>query len=240
MTLFSGPRHGGLDSREVEVEVAAVHRQLERDRRAARARCRRCRGTPRTRRSPSGIFAMCARIICSERARSSAMHARHRLVAVAVEQRGQPLLADAERADLRLDVADPLLGHADVGEDDRRGCPRPSRRARKSFTGGRRSPSCWISVARARSRPAPSRRCPASGRCSTGTPRAGRGRRTASPSSRPSGGCRRVGVVDDEDVARLEVGARRSITARVVNCMTPTKIGSPSSPCAMTSPVVLR
>ena len=27
-----------------------------------------------------------------------------------------------------------------------------------------------------------------------------------------------------------------SITARVVNCMTPTKMGSPSSPWAMTSP----
>ena len=37
-------------------------------------------------------------------------HARgHGLLAVAVDQRGQPLLAHGERGDLRLDVADPLL-----------------------------------------------------------------------------------------------------------------------------------
>jgi hypothetical protein len=30
-----------------------------------------------------------------------------------------------------------------------------------------------------------------------------------------------------------------SITARVVNCMTPTKMGRPSSPCAITSPLSL-
>ena len=38
--------------------------------------------------------------------------------AVAVEQRGEAALADGQRADLGLDVADPLLWHADVGQDD--------------------------------------------------------------------------------------------------------------------------
>ncbi len=40
-------------------------------------------------------------------------------LAVAVDQRGQTLLADRQRRRLRLDVADALIGDADVGEDDR-------------------------------------------------------------------------------------------------------------------------
>src|SRR5579883_975662 len=43
----------------------------------------------------------------------------HRLLAIAVEECGEALLADRERRGLRLDVADALIGDADIGEDDR-------------------------------------------------------------------------------------------------------------------------
>ena len=43
----------------------------------------------------------------------------HGFRAVAVDQGGQPLLAGGERGGLRLDVADALVGDADVGQDDR-------------------------------------------------------------------------------------------------------------------------
>jgi hypothetical protein len=43
----------------------------------------------------------------------------HHLGAVAIDQCGQPHLAGRQRGGLRLDVADALVGNADVGHDDR-------------------------------------------------------------------------------------------------------------------------
>ena len=43
---------------------------------------------------------------------------RHDVLAVAVEQHGEAALADSQRCCLRLDVADPLIGDADIGKDD--------------------------------------------------------------------------------------------------------------------------
>ena len=68
---------------------------------------------------PSGISAIIARIWAAARARISAMAAVDGGVAVAVEERGQAVGADEERGGLGLDVADALLGDADVRGDDR-------------------------------------------------------------------------------------------------------------------------
>ena len=62
-------------------------------------------------------------------ARISPIAVDHGVVAVAVEQLGQPPLADLQRRRLRLDVADALVGDADVGGDDRVDLADPSRRA---------------------------------------------------------------------------------------------------------------
>ena len=61
---------------------------------------------------------MWARICRSERAFSSTIAVFDRFGPVAVEERGQPLRAGLQGADLRADIADALLRHADVVQDD--------------------------------------------------------------------------------------------------------------------------
>ena len=68
---------------------------------------------------PSGIVAIFARICCPARRLSSTTASSTTSAAIAVEKRCESPLADRQRRGLRLDVADPLVGDADVREDDR-------------------------------------------------------------------------------------------------------------------------
>ena len=61
---------------------------------------------------------MQARIWRSERAFSSTIALLDRLWPVAIEEHGEPPLAGLQGPDLRADVANALLRHADVVEDD--------------------------------------------------------------------------------------------------------------------------
>ena len=118
MTLLSGPRHGGLDSEKSKWRSLPSFFRLSRI-------------VERVGPDAVGVEERLARVdavgdLRDVRAHhllgavAQLLHARgHGLLAVAVDQRREPLLAHRERGDLRLDVADPLLRHPDVREDDR-------------------------------------------------------------------------------------------------------------------------
>ena len=63
---------------------------------------------------PSGMVAMWPRMSCAARTEISPIAAVDSLHSVTVEQLGQPPLADLQRCRLRLDIADALIGDADV------------------------------------------------------------------------------------------------------------------------------
>ena len=73
-------------------------------------------------------------------------------VAVAVEDLEEARLADMQCCGLRLDIADALVRHPDVGGDDRVDF-RVERALLKSLTGGSRRPSCSTAVADAEKPP---------------------------------------------------------------------------------------
>ena len=100
-----------------------------------------------------GDAAILARICRSARWRISAIACFTDVGAVAVDQRGQPLLAGGQRRGLGLDVADALVGDADVADRMIARISWSITPFLKSFTGGRRRPSCSTSVALAEKPP---------------------------------------------------------------------------------------
>ncbi len=74
MTLFSGPRHGGLDSEKSKCRSLPAFRRRSRIASGSGPMPSESRNASPVY-TPSGILAMCARIICSERSRSSVTHA---------------------------------------------------------------------------------------------------------------------------------------------------------------------
>src|SRR5436190_1699891 len=74
ITLLRGPRHGGLDSEKSKCRSVPSFLTVRRIASGSGSTpSESTKASPRY--TPSGIFAMWARIICSERRRSSTMHA---------------------------------------------------------------------------------------------------------------------------------------------------------------------
>ena len=114
ITLFIGPWQGGLRARQIEVadRCRLGDRQPDRQRLVDHA-VAVDQGLARVG-AVRDLGDLGAHLLLGAGAQLGDRR-RDRVVAIAVEQRGQPPLADRQGRRLGLDVADPLVGDADVG-----------------------------------------------------------------------------------------------------------------------------